>query len=191
MNQRHNRELVIAKGIDLFWGKGFHNLGVDEICRETGMTKGAFYNAFKSKEQFLLTTLEAYGDLIETHLGSQLQKGNTKAFTKLKRLYKSMLESQEENNFKGCLVNNTMSEMGALNQTVSNLTAIQFERFVKAIEPTVREAQIQGDLDKAIPSSQLSEIIHTAFFGFLTRSKSANSDTATLMIKFLNTIKLK
>lgn len=191
MNQRHNREMVISKGINLFWEKGFYNLGVDEICRETGMTKGAFYNAFKSKEQFLLSTIKAYGDFIEAHLQNQLQKGNAKAFTKLKRLYISMLQDQANNKLKGCLVNNTMSELGALNQTVSNLTSIQFERFVKAIEPTVHQAQLQGDLDKNLSSSELSEIIHTAFFGFLTRSKSSETLTDKLMMKFLNTIKSK
>lgn len=189
MNQRHNREKVLSKGMDLFWRKGFYNSGVDEICRETGMTKGAFYNAFKSKEQFLLATLRAYGDLIESHLQSNLQKGKTKAFTKLQRLYQGMLESQANFNFKGCLVNNTMSEMGALNQNVSNLTSVQFERFVQAIEPTVREAQLQGDLKGNMPSSQLADIIHTVFFGFLTISKSGNLSTPKLMTIFLNTIK--
>ena len=177
--------------MNLFWHKGYYNLGVDEICRETGMTKGAFYNAFKSKEQFLLTALRAYGDIIEAHLQNELKKGKAKAYTRLQKLYSTMLDSQPELKFIGCLVNNTMSEMGAINQSVSELTATQFERFVKAIEPTVRDAQLQGDLIDTMPSIELAEIIHTAFFGFLTRSKSSDPLSNKLMIKFLKTLKSK
>ena len=52
MNIKHDRNKVLQLGVKLFWCKGYHHLGVDEICKTTGMTKGAFYNAFKSKENF-------------------------------------------------------------------------------------------------------------------------------------------
>ncbi len=189
MNRKHNRELVIAKGVELFWNNGFHNLGVDEICCVTGMTKGAFYNAFKSKEQFLLTTIEAYGDLIVAHLQNQLADDKVRAFDKLVALYSNMLTAQAENNFKGCLVNNMMSELGALNLSVAKKSARQFEKFIKVIEPIVRKAQQDGDFEFQINTTHLSEIIHTTFFGFLTRTKSINAPTHELMILFLNTLK--
>lgn len=191
MNQRHDRELVVKKGMELFWNKGFHHLGVDEICRETGMTKGAFYNAFKSKEQFLLITLESYGDHIEAHLKKQLSIGKLKAFNKLRKLYSEMLGVQPQHGFRSCFVNNMMSEMGALNSKVSKLSAEQFNRFVEVIESTVREAQNDGDLDDSLSARQLTEIIHTAFFGFLTRSKSMRLSTHKLMVLFLNSMKSK
>lgn len=189
MNQRHDRELVVKKGMELFWNKGFHHLGVDEICRVTGMTKGAFYNAFKSKEKFLLITLESYGDLIEAHLKNQLSKGKSKAFDKLLKLYSEMLKVQPQHGFRSCFVNNMMSEMGALNSKVSKLSAEQFNRFVEVIESTVREAQNDGDLDDSLSARQLTEIIHTAFFGFLTRSKSMRLSTHRFMVLFLNSMK--
>ncbi|OJJ20166.1 hypothetical protein BKI52_16980 [marine bacterium AO1-C] len=191
MNHRHNKEIVIAKGMELFWNEGFHSLGVDKICRETGMTKGAFYNAFKSKEQFLLTTLKSYGDLIESHLQTQLANDTFSAFDKLVNLYKDMLESQLQNGFKGCFVNNMMSEMSTLNENVSKLSDEQFKRFIKVIEPTVKQAQNDGDFDDNLSAKQLSEIIHTTFFGFLTRSKSLKLSTHEPMVLFLNTLKIK
>ncbi len=191
MNYRHNKELVIAKGMELFWVKGFHHLGVDEICRETGMTKGAFYNAFKSKEQFLLVTLKSYGDVIESHLQRQLAKGKSKAFDKLVALYTNMLKTQSKNGFKGCFVNNMMSEMGTLNSTISKLSSEQFDRFIGVIQPTIQQAQADGDLNDNLPTKQLAEIIHTAFFGFLTRSKSLKLPMHNLMTLFLHTLKNK
>ncbi len=191
MNYKHNKETVALKGMDLFWTKGFHNLGVDEICRETGMTKGAFYNAFKSKELFLLHTLESYGDLIVSNLQNQLSADNLSPFERLTALYNNMLDAQLENGFKGCFVNNMMSELGALNTNVGELSAKQFSRFIDVIEPVVNKAQEESDFDDKINARQLSEIIHTAFFGFLTRAKSTNSSTSDMMILFLQTLNTK
>ena len=80
MNIKHDKEQVLKTGVDLFWIKGYHSLGVDEICKLTGMTKGAFYNAFKSKENFLLKAIEVYGLAIEEFLSRQLDQPKLSAF---------------------------------------------------------------------------------------------------------------
>jgi len=191
MNYKHNKEKVVKKGMELFWIKGFHNLGINEICKETGMTKGAFYNSFKSKESFLLTTINAYGQLIINNLKTQLKNSTSSAFDKLIDLYKNMLTAQNEYNYKGCFVNNIMSEMGSSNNAVAKLSAQQFNNFIAVIEPTVKDAQQNGDLTNSISSIALTEIIHTAFFGFLTRSKSTKNSGHLLMTSFLNSLKTK
>lgn len=189
MNYKHDKADVINKGMRLFWEKGYHSLGVDEICRETGMTKGAFYNAFKSKEQFLLTTIENYGDYIVALLQSLLAKSDAKALDRLLHLYKEMLDAQTVNNHIGCLVNNTMSELGILNATVASATAGQFNRFLNAIEPTVQEAQEDHDLTDALDSAMLTRIIHTTFFGVLTTSKTTKTSGYTVMETLLHSLK--
>jgi len=188
MNYKHNKETVVNKGIELFWEKGFHNLGVNEICSKTRMTKGAFYNAFKSKEFFLIKTVESYSNDIVLYLENQLSQKNQSAYQKLVDLYESMLKAQPESNFRGCLVNNIMSEMGAVNINVAEMTTKQFSRFLSVIEPTVLEAQKDGDLNNQLSSKLLSEIIHTTFFGLLTRSKSTKTSHHKIMNSFFKII---
>lgn len=175
--------------MELFWTKGYHNLGVDEICRETGMTKGAFYNSFKSKEQFLLTTIENYGNFIEEHLQNQLSDNKQNPLYRLLTLYKGMLEAQTENNHMGCFLNNTMSELGALNVSVASTTSEQFDKFLNVIEPTVREAQLNQELIDSIDSKLLTRIIHTTFFGVLTTSKSTKTSGYSIMETFIHSLK--
>jgi len=188
MNYKHNRDLVIKKGIELFWTNGYHSLGVDKICKETGMTKGAFYNSFKSKESFLLTTIESYGLIVIHHIQSKLSS-KEKAFDKLVHLYTEMLEVSTQNNHKGCLVNNMMSEMTTTSVSISSLTEIQFDLFVKEIEPTVKKAQDDNELLNSIDSITLTELIHTTFFGFLTRSRSTKTSHSQLMELFIQSLK--
>lgn len=174
MNKKHDHSKVLKSGLKLICTKGYNSLGVDEICKVTGMTKGAFYNAFKSKENFLLEGLKVYGEMTVKRLTTQLSKENNKplAIDRLKDLYDSMFDAQPKNNFMGCMVNNVMSELGSNNQTVGNAATIEFNSFIEAIEPCVKEAQQDGNLTVSIDSKTLTELLHSTFYGALTRTKS-------------------
>ena len=195
MNIKHDKEQVLKTGLGLICNKGFNSLGVDEICKVTGMTKGAFYNAFKSKENFLLEGLKVYGEMTVKRLTSQLSKESNKplAIDRLKDLYDSMFEAQPKNNFMGCMVNNIMSELGSYNHTVGSVAAIEFNSFVEAIEPCVKEAQGDGDLTLSIDSKTLTELLHSTFYGALTITKSMQDHIQgkRMMQTLLNTLQNK
>ena len=194
MNVKHDKEKVIQIGVNLFCSKGYSNLGIDEICKTTGMTKGAFYNAFKSKEQFLLTTMYAYGEMTVNHLSKRLNHNNSKAIDRLQSMYENMFDMQPNNKYTGCMINNIMSELGATNELVSKATAVEFDNFLSVIEPIVLEAQKDGDLIDSVNSSAITELLHSTFYGSLTRAKSTRESnhgkqTMTLLIKTLKPIK--
>lgn len=174
MNIKHDKEQVLKTGLNLICSKGYNSLGVDELCKVTGMTKGAFYNAFESKEKFLLKALKLYGELNVTRLTSQLSKENNKAkaIDRLKDLYDYMFDVQPKVNYIGCMINNMMSELGGNNPAIGKAAAIEFDSFIKAIEPSVKEAQEDGDLSTSIDSKTLTELLHSTFYGALTRTKS-------------------
>lgn len=188
MNKKHDYNEILNSGITLICDKGFNSLGVDEICKSTGMTKGAFYHAFHSKESFLLKGLNLYGELTVERLHSQLseENGKPKAIDRLIELYNSMFDAQPKNNFMGCMVNNIMSELGTLNETVGKSTSIEFNKFIEAIEPSVKKAQAEGDLIETIDSKTLTELLHSAFYGSLTRAKSMrNHESGKLIMQTL------
>ena len=195
MNKKHDHNEVLKSGLNLICTIGYNRLGVDEICRTTGMTKGAFYNAFKSKENFLLKGLSAYGAMTVKRLESQLSKENGKprAIDRLRDLYDYMFDAQPQNSFMGCMVNNVMSELGANNQTVGKAAAGEFDGFIEAIEPCVKEAQMEGDLTLSIDSKALTELLHSTFYGALTRAKSTHDHLQgkRMMNTLINTLNNK
>lgn len=50
MSSRSAREKLLDAAIKLVREKGFAATSVDELCREAGVTKGAFFHHFESKE---------------------------------------------------------------------------------------------------------------------------------------------
>jgi len=185
MNIKHDRELVLQKGIKLFSENGYTKLGIDEICQQTGMTKGAFYNAFKSKEQFLQQVIELYSSNNVKRIQKKLAltSTNEKAIDKIAQFYLDMLAIQPNINHIGCLVNNMMAELGSINPTISALTTIEYNSFIQAIIPTIVAAQEAGDLTKLLSAKELTELLHATFYGLLTISKS-NQDSIKSMATF-------
>jgi AcrR family transcriptional regulator len=57
------REQLLSAAHDLFLQKGYRATSTDEIARRAGLTKGAFYFHFKSKEEMLLTMVRQIVDV--------------------------------------------------------------------------------------------------------------------------------
>lgn len=174
MYQRHDRFEVLQTGLELISERGYSRLGVDEICKRTGMTKGAFYNAFGSKENFLIRALDTYADaMVERIERAVKDDGATPAIERLRRFYLGTLEHQPKIAFSGCMVNNMMSELAAENDLVADATALHFDRFVATLLPTVVAAQDEGALRDDHAALELAELLHFTFFGALTQARGA------------------
>lgn len=54
---RTSRDKLIVKGIDLFYRRGFHAVGLDRLLAEVGVTKTTFYKHFESKDALILEAI--------------------------------------------------------------------------------------------------------------------------------------
>jgi len=194
VNIKHDKEKVVQIGVNLFCARGYNNVGLDEICTATGMTKGAFYNAFNSKENFLLVTLASF-DKSNTERINQVLVPNSKmkAIDQLQEFYSVMLKMQPKMNYMGCMVNNMMSELGAINENVATATSNGFEKIIDAVEPCVKRAQNEGDINPDYDSKEIATLLHSTFYGVLTRAKSLGSHKKGLqtMELLFNNLKIK
>ncbi|MEQ6390141.1 TetR/AcrR family transcriptional regulator [Bacillaceae bacterium S4-13-58] len=66
MNEK--KKLVIDAGLTLFSTKGFYTTSVQEIAQQAGVSKGAFYIHFKSKEDLLLSIYKYYFETVTEEL---------------------------------------------------------------------------------------------------------------------------
>lgn len=65
---------IIQIGMKLFATKGFTATSVQEITTESGISKGAFYLHFRSKDELLLAILHYHFDIINYSITEQLKK---------------------------------------------------------------------------------------------------------------------
>ncbi|KMY52727.1 TetR family transcriptional regulator [Bacillus sp. FJAT-27231] len=95
---KEKEKLVIETAIKLFAAKGFASTSIQEIAEEAGISKGAFYLYFKSKDELLYSTLQYYFDIIEKRLSlykDQKLLPREKFVYQLKELIETLSEHKE------------------------------------------------------------------------------------------------
>lgn len=68
---------LIESGMKLFAEKGYHKTSIQEIASAAGVSKGAFYLYFQSKEDFIRTAFHYYHQQITDHI-EKVKEQNTK-----------------------------------------------------------------------------------------------------------------
>ena len=64
---KNTREHILNISLGLFLQKGFKDVTMKEIVEKTGMSKGAIYHYFESKEQLFLEIVNNFFSSIEAH----------------------------------------------------------------------------------------------------------------------------
>ena len=54
------RSKIIESAIKLFSNQGYNKASVDDICEDAGISKGAFYHHYKSKQELFLALLDVW-----------------------------------------------------------------------------------------------------------------------------------
>src|SRR5512138_1851693 len=76
MQQRseETRSRIVESAIKLFSKRGYNKASVDEICAEAGVSKGAFYHHFESKQALFLALLDGWLRTIDSAIEASLDR---------------------------------------------------------------------------------------------------------------------
>lgn len=85
MQQRseETRANILDAAAKLFSTRGFAAASVDEICTEAGISKGAFYHHFASKQALFLALLDSWLQAIDTSIESSKDKTAPETFMQM------------------------------------------------------------------------------------------------------------
>lgn len=90
----NTKEQIFNTSIQLFAKKGYDNVSINEICKEVGVSVGAFYHHFNGKEDIIVESYKEFDKTIEDFAGEI--PNNVKAVDKLLELIKYQIEYAEK-----------------------------------------------------------------------------------------------
>lgn len=137
---RRARVLVAAR--ELMLEKGYVGTSVDMICKKAGVTKGAFFHHFSSKDMMAVELLKNYMDSISTAMAFSRDPHMEKR--PLKRL-RYMLDQLGNaylslHNKPSCLIGRFAMEIGEDSREIGELCRNSFQFLVKGVEYEIRES---------------------------------------------------
>lgn len=160
------RQNIIDKSLQLFSVKGFFNTSVNDILKETKLTKGGLYAHFKSKEDIWYAAYERAVDIWKGIIFQDMRK-IANPFERLKTLIDRHLRVYIGNNtFKGGgFFLNMLIEFSGQSQSKTVHILEGFERYSNLIESWIEESKMAGIVKENIHSGEAGSFIVTSFYG--------------------------
>ncbi|WP_109676007.1 TetR/AcrR family transcriptional regulator [Dyadobacter jejuensis] len=110
-SKQYNEQEVIEKATALFWEKGYEGTSVRMLEKEMGINQFSIYASFGNKRGLFLECIQCYKKrlkgIISTLEASKDGLGGIKQY-----FYDFVAFSKENGIKKGCLVSNTVNELG-------------------------------------------------------------------------------
>ena len=98
-----------------FWQQGFEGTNLPELLEAMGVGRASFYNAFGSKRDVFLRSLDLYFETVRAHLESLLAGAgdSRQAVARLIDGILNVARGAGATGWRGCLIGNTALELGA------------------------------------------------------------------------------
>jgi AcrR family transcriptional regulator len=164
------REKLLATATKLFYKHGIHAVGVDEIVRQSGVTKMTLYKHFGSKDRLA----EAY---LEEHFGnwsvwfgnrvSELSFRARKPEDRVLAIFDALEEWFASPDFRGCPLINTVSEISDRKHPVRKIAVAFKNKLLETIAAAVQS------LDRSTPD--LAEQLLMLIDGAIVRATMIDS----------------
>jgi len=98
MQQRseETRSKILTSAIKLFSNRGYNAASVDDICTEAGISKGAFYHHFKSKQDLFLALLDVWLQTIDNAIEASKDKTVPETFMQITEAFPYIFATANE-----------------------------------------------------------------------------------------------
>ena len=98
MQQRseETRSKIIFSAVKLFSAKGYNTASVDDICTDAGISKGAFYHHFKSKQDLFLALLDSWLETIDNAIEASKDKTVPETFMQITEAFPYIFATANE-----------------------------------------------------------------------------------------------
>ena len=98
MQQRseETKTRILESAIKLFSSQGYNKASVDDICREAGISKGAFYHHFESKQVLFLDLLDGWLRSIDTAIEESKDKTAPETFMLMTQAFPYLFKTAGE-----------------------------------------------------------------------------------------------
>ena len=191
----NSKEKIVSESLKLFSIKGFNNTSINDILDAVAMSKGGFYNHFKSKEELFTAVLSEARRVWRIHNLADLEKVN-RHIDKLKKMlmnYKDRYLKDAIHFPGGCVFITLSVELDDQLPNLSSQLSDGFRKMKKMIKKFLDRAREQGEIRSDVSTANTSEILFSGILGAsvvygMDKSESQLDKNIKALINYLESI---
>lgn len=161
MSAEETRTRLLETALELIWQSNYNSVGVNEICKQAGVTKGGFYHHFESKANLFCEATNYYWDSIKKDLDAALSPINS-PLEQLENLLQFIYVTKfgpDPNNIRGCAFFSAGAQTGCEDDRVNDSLLNMSQRGVKYNMALVRALSAAGYLEGEVDPERVARLL--------------------------------
>ncbi len=179
---------VIERAMQAFWLHGYETLGLTDLLEYMGISRQSLYNTFGSKRDLFIRTIEHYRQTQLSQAIALLERDGSRV-ENVKAVVRFFETLALDGSCRGCLVANTLVELGSSDDEIAALLREILEALKSAIESALREAQTRGELAANKSPEEVSRALTNAVIGLAVTGK-LQMDPADIRLVYSGTLSM-
>jgi TetR/AcrR family transcriptional regulator len=164
------RERILAAARTIFARDGYAGTTVDEVAQAAGISVGALYKYFRTKERLFLTVIEAAHDVLDQVLGGIMAEGGTLG-DKIERVLRAAVEfSEREPELVQIYIDCTTQQLSPIARRLSRqIELIGARTYRGMLEQARADGELEDGLDLDVATFCLDNLFLLMQFSYGSR----------------------
>ena len=168
-----SKDRVIQAANVLFYRQGYHQTGINQIIKESGVAKATFYSNFKSKEELGVEYLRER-DRVDTNATKNMVNGISDPFERYMSIINGVLEYMKATDFRGCAFGNMAVEITDPNHPIRKEVKLHDDRFRSILRDVIQDLKDSDTKYQHLDIDDLVDNYHLIAEGAIVASKNYN-----------------
>ena len=141
------RREILDRAMEEFWARGFRAASVDALVREIGTTRFSLYQEFGGKRGLFEAALDHYAEHVVTRVLAPMTDPAA-GLAGIERYFDDILTRAEREGRlgRGCLMTNTMAELGDADRKIRRRTQAHFDRVTATFQAALERARARREI---------------------------------------------
>jgi TetR/AcrR family transcriptional regulator, transcriptional repressor for nem operon len=169
---RRTREFLLQAAFSEVYRSGYQSASLETILTAAGVTKGALYHHFDSKEALGYAVVEEIiGPNLHTKWLRPLQSGNDPIAILIRIVQSESVRPADVRG--GCPLNNLAQEMSPLDEGFRKRLATVFNAWREGISSALHKGQALGTVRRDIKPAEAASFLIATLEGYVSLAKNA------------------
>ncbi len=169
--QQFDYQQVLHEAMQLFWLKGYANTSIKDLTQVTGLQPGSLYGAFKNKQGLFIEALDNYFDNVYSEV-SRILLSEEDGLKRIRQFFEYVIRQMENDEAtKSCLMVNTLLELPANDEIISQKLNIMFARIEALFNQVLIDAQKNGTLAAEAGPESMAKMLMSNLMGLQVYNK--------------------